>query len=54
LVEFFCWLGVQPVREIGNAVAAAKVPLPIRKDRRLSCREAISAKVGSLLGLGAG
>ena len=54
LVDFSCWLGVQPARNIGKAVAAAKVPVAIMKERRLSCREAISGKVCSLLRLGAG
>jgi hypothetical protein len=34
--------------------AAASVPAATRTERRLSCREAISAKVGSVLILGAG
>jgi hypothetical protein len=46
--------GAQPARNVGKAAAAAREPLATSKERRLSCRAAISAKFGSVLMLGAG
>jgi len=52
-VGFFCCPGVHPAKS-GRAAAAASVPAATKSERRLSCLEASSAKVGSVLLLGAG
>jgi hypothetical protein len=52
--EPFCLPGVHPIKKLGRVAAAAREPVAASNDRRLSCREAISANVASVLALEAG